>query len=131
MREAHPPLLLGHAARTGIDATVAAWRHGAVWADGLLAHLDGLRGHLADRLRGEAPGVVFHRPDSTFLAWLDVSACGLGDSPAARLLAGAGVAASEGTEFGTNGHGHIRLNFGTPREVLDEILDRLVPCLWT
>ena len=129
VREAHPPLLLGHAARTGIDATVAAWRHGAVWADGLLAHLDGLRGHLADRLRGEAPGVVFHRPDSTFLAWLDVSACGLGDAPAARLLAGAGVAVSEGTEFGTNGQGHIRLNFGTPREVLDEILDRLVPCL--
>ena len=129
VREAHPPLLLGHAARTGIDATVAAWRHGAVWADGLLAYLDGLRGHLADRLRNEAPEVVFHRPDSTFLAWLDVSACGLGDAPADRLLADAGVAASEGTEFGTNGHGHIRLNFGTPREVLDEILDRLVPCL--
>ena len=126
VREAHPPLLLGHAARTGIDATVAAWRHGAVWANGLLAHLDGLRGHLADRLRSEAPGVVFHRPDSTFLAWLDVSACGLGDAPAGRLLAETGVAASEGTEFGTNGHGHIRLNFGTPREVLDEILDRLI-----
>ena len=131
VREAHPPLLLGHAARTGIDATVAAWRHGAVWADGLLAHLDGLRGHLADRLDSEAPEVVFHRPDSTFLAWLDVSACGLGDAPADRLLRDAGVAASEGTEFGTNGHGHIRLNFGTPREVLDEILDRLVPNLGT
>ena len=129
VREAHPPLLLGHAARTGIDATVAAWRYGAVWADGLLAHLDGLRGHLADRLRTEAPEVVFHRPDATFLSWLDVSACGLGDAPAGRLLAEAGVAASEGIEFGTNGHGHIRLNFGTPIEVLDEILDRLVPCL--
>ena len=129
VREAHPPLLLGHAARTGIDATVAAWRHGAVWADELLAHLEGLRDHLGARLDREAPEVVFHRPDSTFLAWLDVSACGLGDAPAARLLSDAGVAASEGTEFGTNGHGHIRLNFGTPRDVLDEILDRLVPCL--
>ncbi len=131
VREAHPPLLLGHAARTGIDATVAAWRHGAAWADGLLAHLDGLRGRLRARLDSEAPAVVFHRPDSTFLAWLDVSACGLGDAPAARLLADAGVAASEGTEFGTNGQGHIRLNFGTPMEVLDEVLDRLVPCLRT
>lgn len=131
VREAHPPLLLGHAARTGIDATVAAWRHGAAWADGLLAHLDELRGRLRARLDSEAPAVVFHRPDSTFLAWLDVSACGLGDAPAARLLADAGVAASEGTEFGTNGQGHIRLNFGTPMEVLDEILDRLVPCLRT
>ena len=129
VREAHTPLLLGHAARTGIDATVAAWRHGAEWADGLLAHLHGLRDHLSNRLRSEAPEAVFHRPDSTFLAWLDVSACGLGDAPAARLLADAGVAASEGAEFGTNGHGHIRLNFGTPRDVLDAILDRLVGCL--
>ena len=129
VREAHPPLLLGHAARTGIDATVAAWCHGAAWADGLLAHLTELRDHLTARLSAEAPAVRIHRPDSTFLAWLDVSACGLGDAPAARLLDDAGVAVSEGTEFGTNGDGHVRLNFGTPLDVLDEILDRLLPCL--
>ena len=129
VRQAHPPLLLGHAARTGIDSTIAAWRHGAVWADGLVAHLNELRDHLTARLSAEAPEVVFHRPDSTFLAWLDVSACGLGDAPAARLLRHAGVAVSEGTEFGTNGDGHVRLNFGTSEAVLDEILDRLTPCL--
>ena len=129
VREAHPPLLLGHAARTGIDATIAAWRHGATWADGLVAHLAELRDHLAARLSAEAPGVVFHRPDSTFLAWLDVSACGLGEAPASCLLHNAGVALSEGTEFGTNGDGHVRLNFGTPMTVLDGVLDRLVPCL--
>ena len=129
VREAHPPLLLGHAARTGIDATVAAWRHGAAWADGLVAHLTELRDHLAARLAAEAPGVVFHGPDSTFLAWLDVSACGLGKAPAARLLEDAGVAVSEGTEFGTNGDGHVRLNFGTPMPVLNEVLDRMAPSL--
>ena len=129
VREAHPPLLLGHAARTGIDAAVAAWRHGAAWADGLVAHLTELRDHLTARLSAEAPGVVLHRPDSTFLAWLDVSACGLGDAPAARLLEQAGVAVSEGAEFGTNGYGHVRLNFGTPMAVLDEVLSRLLPHL--
>ena len=129
VRETHPPLLLGHAARTGIDATVAAWDHGAAWADGLVAHLTELRDHLTARLSAETPGVVFHRPDATFLAWLDVSACGLGDAPATRLLDDAGVALSEGIEFGTNGDGHVRLNFGTSQGVLDEILDRLTPCL--
>ena len=129
VRHAHPPLLLGHAARTGIDATIAAWRHGAMWTDGLVTHLGGLRDHLADRLAAEAPAVRFHRPDSTFLAWMDVSACGLGESPAARLLRHAGVALSEGAEFGTNGNGHVRLNFGTSQVVLDEILDRMLPGL--
>ena len=129
VRQAHPPLLLGHAARTGIDAAVAAWRHGAAWADGLVAHLAELRDHLTARLSAEAPEVVLHRPDSTFLAWLDVSACGLGKAPAARLLEDAGVAVSEGTEFGTNGDGHVRLNFGTPMPVLNEVLDRMAPSL--
>ena len=131
VRQAHPPLLLGHPARTGIDATIAAWTHGAAWADGLVAHLCDLRDHLAARLAAEAPAVRFHRPESTFLAWLDVSACGLGDAPAGRLVEHAGVALSEGAEFGTNGDGHVRLNFGTSRAVLDEILDRLLPCLGT
>ena len=129
VRQAHPPLLLGHAARTGIDATVAAWNHGEAWVDGLVAHLQARRDHLAERLADEAPAVGFHRPDSTFLAWLDASACGLGDAPAARLLRDAGVATSEGTGFGTNGSGHVRLNFGTSAAVLDEILDRLTPAL--
>ena len=131
VRQAYPPLLLGHAARTGIDATVAAWTHGAGWVDGLVAHLTELRDHLTARLSGEAPEVVIHRPDSTFLAWLDVSACGLGKAPAARLLHDAGVALSEGTEFGTNGDGHVRLNFGTSVAILDEVLDRMAPCLRT
>ena len=129
VRQAHPPLLLGHAARTGIDATVAAWDHGAAWADSLVAYLHMMRDHLADRLDAEAPEIVFHRPDSTFLAWLDVSECGLSEAPAARLLHDAGVAVSEGNQFGTNGHGHVRLNFGTSRAVLDDILDRLLPSL--
>ena len=129
VRQAHPPLLLGHAARTGIDATIAAWRQGAAWADGLVTYLSERRDQLADRLAADAPEVVFHRPDSTFLAWLDVSACGLGNAPAARLLRDAGVAMSEGTDFGTNGDGHVRLNFGTSTAVLDDILDRLLPHL--
>ena len=129
VRQAHPPLLLGHAARTGMDATIAAWRHGAAWADGLVAYLAERRDQLAERLAAEASAARFHRPDSTFLGWLDLSVCGLGTAPAARLLDQAGVAVSEGTEFGTSGHGHVRLNFGTSAAVLDEILDRLLPRL--
>ncbi len=127
--EAHPPLLLGHASRMGVDASVAAWTEGAAWADRLVDQLRAHRDHLARRLAAEAPAVRLHRPESTFLAWLDVSACGLGDRPAAALLERARVALVEGTEFGTGGEDHVRLNFGTSKAVLDEIIDRLVPCL--
>ncbi len=129
VRSAHPLLLLGHASRSGIDATIAAWTTGAAWADGLLKHLTANRQHLARRLAAEAPEVVFHQPEATFLAWLDVSACELGDRPAESLLNRARVALNEGTDYGSNGAGHVRLNFGTSRAMLDRIIDRLIPHL--
>ena len=129
IRIAHPPLLLGHASRTGIDASVAAWTTGAAWVDQLVEQLRAHRNHLARRLATEAPAVRFHSPESTFLAWLDVSDCGLGHQPSERLLDRARVALLEGREFGTNGTGHVRLNFGTSKSVLDDIIDRLVPHL--
>ncbi len=126
---AHPPLLLGHPGRAGIEATIAAWDHGADWTDGLVSLLRERRDQLARRLAAEAPHVRWFVPESTFLAWLDVSACGLGPEPAATLLERARVSVSEGRDFGPGGEDHVRLNFGTSSEVLDTILDRLLPHL--
>lgn len=131
LRSAHPPLLLGHASRTGIDATIAAWTaaEAAVWVDELLIHLASLRDQLETRLATEAPAVQFHAPQSTFLAWLDLSECRLGSQPAAQLLEHGRLAVQEGTRFGTNGDRHVRVNFGTSPAVLDNIIDRLISCL--
>lgn len=126
LRAAHPQLLLGHPARTGMDATIAAWAEGGGWVDELLIHLAGLRDQLQTRLAAEAPTVRFHPPQSTFLAWLDLSDCGLGDQPGARLLDDGRVAVQEGTIFGTNGQGHVRVNFGTSPALLDEIINRII-----
>lgn len=121
--------LLGWPGRAGIDGTLAAWTHGHAWADELVRYLTANRDHLVARLAAEAPAVALRSPEATFLAWLDVSACGLGNEPAAALLDRARVALSEGATFGPGGEGHVRLNFGTSRSVLDDIIDRLVPHL--
>lgn len=129
VRQAHPWLLLGHPSRGGIEATIAAWAHGGPWVDQLVAVLEGNRDHLVERIRSEASAVRIDPPESTFLAWLDVSECGLGADPAAALEEVAAVAVSEGNEFGAGGEGHIRINFGTSREILDQLLDRMLPHL--
>jgi cystathionine beta-lyase len=41
------------------------------------------------------------------------------------MLDNAKVALSDGTDFGEPGHGHVRLNFATSAEILEEILGRL------
>jgi len=81
------------------------------------------------RLAAELPGAVATAPEATYLAWIDLAAYGLGDDPAAWLLANARVALGAGPDFGEHGKGFVRLNFATTRAVLDEALDRLVAAL--
>jgi cystathionine beta-lyase len=105
----------------GIAASVAAYRDGGSWLDELVAYLDGNRHLLADLLSAELPGVVCHRPEATFLAWLDCTALGH-DDPALFFLERARVAVSDGPQFGPHGEQYVRLNFATSRALLERIL---------
>lgn len=126
---AMPAHLLGGVGRAGVEAAIAAWRHGAGWLDELVALFDRHRRMVVDVLAAELPDVGCHLPASTFLAWLDLSAREPGPEPAAVLVRSAGVRTSEGSEFGTGGEGHVRLNFGTSTSLLEQMLDRLVRAL--
>ena len=112
----------------GLVAAEAAYRHGEPWRQELLTVLRGHRRTLIERVAGW-PGVGFSAPESTYLAWLDLRQSALGSeaSPAAALLERAGVALSDGADFGWPGF--ARLNFGTTATQLDEALTRLDPVL--
>ena len=113
----------------GLRATLAAWSdEGEIWLQACLTHLAGQRAHLASRLLDQMPGIAFKPPEASYLAWLDCRALGIGD-PAAFFLERARVALSPGPDFGAPGAGFARLNFATSREILDEILDRMVAAL--
>ena len=92
----------------------------------MLASLDDNRRLLADLLADELPGVRYRMPQATYLAWLDLSALGWGDDPAAHALKHAKVALANGPGFGASvGRGHARLNFACTPEVLSEAVTRL------
>jgi cysteine-S-conjugate beta-lyase len=110
----------------GAIGSIAAFRDGGPWLDGVLASLDDNRRLLADLIADELPGVRYRIPDATYLAWLDLSALGWGDDPAAYALEHAKVALGIGPTFGaTVGRGHARLNFACTPEVLSEAITRL------
>jgi cystathionine beta-lyase len=114
--------------RTGIlgyTASVAAFREGGPWLASLLTELAANRRTLAERLGDVLPGVGYRQPQASYLAWLDLRALPLGDDPAPVLLDRAKVALSNGRDFGRQGVGHVRLNFGCSAETLDEALGRL------
>ena len=120
-----PEHLLGGPSRVGIAATIAAWRHGQGWLDDVMAYLDGNRRRVAAWASAHKLG--HHMPEATYLAWLDCRGLALeeGVSPQQHLLERAQVALSHGADFGEAGVGHVRLNFATSTEILEEILDRL------
>ena len=124
--KALPGHVLGAVGSPGAEATLAAWTQGEPWLAETRAHLTAMRDHLAARLRAELPDARFVLPEATYLAWLDVSAYGLGDDPSAVLLDEARVALSSGNDFGEHGAGFVRLNFATTPAILDSVVDRIV-----
>lgn len=116
----------------GVLAAITAYREGAPWLRGLLAHLDRNRMLLAQLLADRLPAVGYIPPQATYLAWLDCAKLGLGDDPAKHFLERGRVALSRGLDFGPNGAGFVRLNMGTSSALLTEAVSRMaaaVPCL--
>jgi cystathionine beta-lyase len=125
LRAAMPEEVGWRMSQFGSIATVAAFRHGGAWLDGVLASLDDNRRLLADLLADELLGVGYRVPDATYLAWLDLRELGWGDDPAAYALEHARVALANGPDFGEAGRGFARLNFACSPEVLGEAITRL------
>ncbi|HUC01087.1 MAG TPA: aminotransferase class I/II-fold pyridoxal phosphate-dependent enzyme [Solirubrobacterales bacterium] len=119
------PFLATHCAHFGAIGAVAAFRHGDAWLDDVLAVLDHNRGLLADLLAEHLPEVGYTPPRAGYLAWLDLRQLGLGDDPAATLLERGKVALSPGPDFGRQGAGFARLNFGTSPALLEEAVERI------
>ncbi|HEX7355736.1 MAG TPA: aminotransferase class I/II-fold pyridoxal phosphate-dependent enzyme [Mycobacteriales bacterium] len=114
-----PPLKTHGASTLGIRANVAAFREGGAWLDDAVAFLDGNRRLLADLLAEHLPGVRYTVPEATYLAWLDCRALDLPVEASEFFLTRARVATNPGPAFGTDGAGHVRLNFATSREILE------------
>jgi cysteine-S-conjugate beta-lyase len=117
---------IGH---LGVIATIAAFRNGAAWLDDLRVYLDGNRHLLADLLRDQIPAARYSLPEATYLAWIDCSELPLKGAPARQFLERGLVALEAGHKFGRLSSNWVRLNFGTSRVLLREIVQRMAAAL--
>jgi cysteine-S-conjugate beta-lyase len=105
----------------GYAGCEAAYKHGEPWRQELIRYLRGNRDRVDRFVREELPGVSTTRVEATYLTWLNVAELGLPDPVAHFEQAGVGL--SDGRFFGATGY--VRLNFGCPRSMLDEALERM------
>jgi cystathionine beta-lyase len=110
----------------GYTAAVAAYREGDAWLEALLGYLKGNRDFLVQQVRAKLPGVAVAPAEATYLAWLDCrGSARAGRDPYTFFLEHARVALNDGVTFGPGGAGFVRMNFGCPRALLAEGLERM------
>jgi cystathionine beta-lyase len=118
---------------TGLDnvslfghiATVAAYSNGAAYVDAMVEYLEENLNLVCKELQ-TMPQISMVRPQGTYLLWLDCTSLGLHNKELMDFFANeAGVTFSEGTSFGPEGDGWLRMNIACPRSILTEALARM------
>jgi cystathionine beta-lyase len=117
--------LMGTPNLLGYTAAQAAYLEGQAWLDELLIYLEDNRDVAVDYVREHLPELHVTAPEGTFLAWIDCRDADLPVSPHRFFLEEAKVALNEGAAFGPGGEGFVRLNFGCPRDLLMQGLERI------
>jgi len=120
----HNELSLGNI--FGYYAAEAAFAHGEEWLQQLLTYLRGNIDAAEQYLKEHCPEITFMRPEASFLLWMDFRAWNLPQKELVhKLIYDAKIGLNNGTDFGAEGEGFMRMNIGTNRETVLEGLRRI------
>jgi cystathionine beta-lyase len=111
----------------GAEALKAAYNYGKPWLDELLQYIEGNIDCVMGFIETNMPEVKVHKPDATYLMWLDFSAWGMSSVELQKfIIKEARLGLNYGPAFGKEGEGFQRLNVASSRNVLNEALNRLL-----
>lgn len=110
----------------GITAVEAAYTHGEEWLNQLLIYLEGNLNFLLDYFKQHINEVKVIKPEGTYLVWLDFRGLRMNKENIEKwMYQKAKLALNEGSMFGENGKGFLRMNIACPRITLEEGLSRI------
>ena len=124
-----PPAVKFRSSILGAFASAAAFKGGGMWLDSVLATLEENSVMVRDLLSAKLPSVKTHLPQSSYVAWLDLTSLNLGENPAQTLLERGKVAFNAGHMYGAQSSQFVRLNYATSPTILTEAIDRIVKSL--
>lgn len=109
-----------------IVATQAAYNEGKEWLKEMMAYIRENIDYVDEYLKTRIPAIKAVRPQASFLIWLDCRGLGLSQDDLVDLFTNkARLALNDGSMFGPGGEGHMRLNIGCPRALLEKALNQL------
>ena len=114
----------------GLLATETALTYGKPWLVELKKVLVENLSYLVTYFEQHAPRVKVMKPEGTYLIWVDFSDYGLSDDVLYSLFRDeAKVILNNGTSFGVEGKGHVRVNIAAPLEHVKQAVQRIVAVL--
>lgn len=106
--------------------TIAAFRNGEAYRKEMLRYIEGNIDFVVDYCKKNIPQIKPLRPQASFLVWLDCRALGLSQENLVHLFVDeAHLALNDGSIFGKEGEGFMRLNVGSPRAILEKAMEQL------
>ncbi len=113
--------IVAHIDSIAFVAAEAAYSNAQEWHSDLITYLRSNKNLLVERINN-IEGLSLKGPEAGFLAWIDCSNSGL-KNPFDFFVKEAKVGVYDGAWFGDKNY--VRLNFGCPKSVLEEALDRI------
>ena len=107
-------------------SVAAAYSNGTEWLDQVLAYIQSNIDFTDAFLSEYIPNIKMIRPQASYLVFLDCRTLGLNQKKLVDLFVdGAHLALNDGTMFGKEGEGFMRLNVACPRSMLEKALKQL------
>lgn len=122
--------LLGPINLLGQYALRAAYQYGEDWLDSMLVYLEANRDYLYAFVRDQLPGIHMAKPEGTYLAWLNCNDSEIEGIPCDFFKVKAKIRMNDGDWFGKGGSNFTRLNFGCPRSMLVDALQRMKEAIY-
>ncbi|HHX67645.1 MAG: MalY/PatB family protein [Miniphocaeibacter sp.] len=108
----------------GLKSSEIAYEFGEEWLEELCSYLKKNAEFVVDYCEKRLPRVKAYVPEGTYLMWLDFSDYELSQNELMRkLVEDSGVALNDGSNYGKEGEGFVRLNIATPKAMLKKGLD--------
>jgi cystathionine beta-lyase len=116
----YPPIFSAEATRAAYTEAGKAWR-----AE-MLEYVQGNIDYVSDFLTNNLSMVRFHKPQATYMMWLDFNGYGLSEEELWRTMTQeAQLGFNRGKDFGEAGSGFFRINLACPRSTVEEAMKRL------
>ncbi|WP_339816412.1 MalY/PatB family protein [Paenibacillus sp. FSL R7-0216] len=118
-------LAIGSLNYFGPSATIAAYTQSEDWLDAVLDYIRANRDFAIAYLAAHLPAAAPILSEGTYLLWVDCRALGWDKAQIKQMMyKEAKIAFTEGSVYGQNGEGFLRINLACPRSLLQEALER-------